>query len=295
MMHGSPIIAMLGWCTLLIASNAPLASESEPGRKAVRRGTSTIWAEPENESVTVPENQLDRGDYSDRHESILSDAGDSAWNRWLRDFWDLGNGSSSLAAFSKWMYEAWRLLVLIGLGILVAVLVYFLLRSEAFRTFFSPRSEDRTTEDLEQQRAKVSDLPFEIEQPLVGLRAQAERLRNAGDYSKAIVYLFSYLLVELDHAHCIRLERGKTNGAYVRELHPWSSLLSTMLPTVRLFELAYFGRREIDRDAFEGVWSKLASFEEMLAQIRGGKWPRDLASPIPSTSATQASQVGVAP
>lgn len=295
MMHGSRMIAVLCWCILLNAFHATQASESEPGQKAVRRGTSTIWAEPESESVTVPKNQLDRGDYSDRHESILTNAGDSAWNRWLSGFWDLGRGNSSLAAFLRWMYEAWRLLILIGLGILIAVLVYYLLRSEAFRTFFRPGSVDRPAEDLEQQRAKVSDLPFEIDQPLMGLRAQAERFRNVGDYSKAIVYLFSYLLVELDHSHCIRLERGKTNGAYMRELLPWSSLLPTLLPTVRLFELAYFGRREIDRDAFEGIWSKLVPFEEMLVQIRSGKRSRDPESPLLPTSTAQASEMGVAP
>jgi hypothetical protein len=262
------------WLTWFAASLG-MAMGSDTGEKALRRGTSSVWVDYESEKATVPGHQLKRNDYSDRNDSIYKDSRTSWWARWLESFRGTGNGNSGLTDFFSWIAEIWRFLIFTFLAIILIALLFFLFRSEMFQAFLGRRRVSTVEEDLEQQRAKVSDLPFEIEQPLLGLRAQAERFRSLGDYSKAIVYLYSYLLVELDHANCIRLERGKTNGVYIRELAPWNLLAGYMIPTVRLFELAYFGRREIDRGSFESLWSTITSFEGTLAQIRDGKLSED--------------------
>lgn len=266
-------LACVGW--IWFVASAGFTMESDTGERALRRGTSPVWVEYESEEATVPGQQLKRNDYSDRHDSIFKDSGTSWWTRWLESLRGSGTGNGALSDFFSWIAEVWRFLIFTLLAIILITLLFFLFRSEMFQAFIGRRRISNFEEDIEQQRAKVSDLPFEIEQPLVGLRAQAERLRNLGDYSKAIVYLYSYLLVELDQANCIRLERGKTNGVYMRELASWNALSSYMKPTVRLFELAYFGRREIDRGSFESLWSKITSFEETLAQIRAGKLSED--------------------
>lgn len=284
------LLCLFGLTLATSTSNEVFGTEASDGGKAVQRGTSPVWVEYDDESVTVPRNQLERNDYSDRHESIYQNGGTSWWQRFLTNLWGPGSGigNGGLSDFFSWIASIWRVLFLTLLAILVSTLVYFLLRSETFRLFIARRGQS-VEEDVEQQRAKVSDLPFEIEQPLLGLRAQAERLWNLGDYSKAIVYLYSYLLVELDQANCIRLERGKTNGIYIRELTPWKSLTDYMKPSVRLFELAYFGRREIDRASFEALWSRIATFEETLSKIRAGKLSEDssvaiYADSLPATS-----------
>ena len=284
------------WWTWFAASTG-FATPSDTGEKALRRGTSPVWVEYESEEATVPGQQLKRNDYSDRHDSIYKDSGTSWWTRWLEGLRGSGTGNSALTDFFSWIAEVWRFLIYTLLAIILIALLFFLFRSEMFQAFIGRRRISNFEEDIEQQRAKVSDLPFEIEQPLVGLRAQAERFRNLGDYSKAIVYLYSYLLVELDQANCIRLERGKTNGSYMRELASWTGLSSYMRPTVRLFELAYFGRREIDRGSFEDLWSKITSFEDTLAQIRAGKLSEDksitfYADSLPGASSIRPADVG---
>jgi hypothetical protein len=288
-------IACLYWSGFIAA--AGWAMESDTGEKALRRGTSAVWVEYENQKATVPDQQLKRSDYSDRHDSIYKDSGTSWWTRWLEGLRGSGSGNGGLADFFSWVSEVWRFLIYTLLAIILIALLFFLFRSEMFQAFIGRRRVSTVEEDIEQQRVKVSDLPFELEQPLVGLRAQAERLRNFGDYSKAIVYLYSYLLVELDQANCIRLERGKTNGVYIRELASWPALDGYMKPTVRLFELAYFGRREIDRGSFENLWSKITLFEETLAQIRAGKLSEDksitlYADSLPGALSIRSADVG---
>ena len=64
---------------------------------------------------------------------------------------------------------------------------------------------------------RVEALPFHVRAASGDFLAEARRLYDAGHYSEAIVYLFSYQLVQLDKHHVIRLAKGKTNRQYVRE------------------------------------------------------------------------------
>jgi hypothetical protein len=119
----------------------------------------------------------------------------------------------------------------------------------------------------EREKAKLQDLPFEIEQTMFGLLAQAERYRAAGDYSKAIIYLFSHALVELDGARCIRLARGKTNRAYLRELNGQDNLRGFSNQLVLAFEYAFFGKHVLSQEAFERIWQQVPAFDATLKQI----------------------------
>ncbi len=76
---------------------------------------------------------------------------------------------------------------------------------------------------------QVEALPFLAERPRGDLLGQARRHYEQGNYSEAIIYLFSYQLVELDKVSRIQLAKGKTNRQYLRELarvrrcaRPWS-------------------------------------------------------------------------
>lgn len=235
-------------------------------RDALRRGTNPVWVDRDNEQVNVPGDQLARTDVSDRHSSIRGAAKNlSFWEQWFGTSGTGGN--SAIADFMTAILELWRFVLFVFLVLIVGVAAYFLLRNDGIANWFRKRNTLEGVAIVERQLAKVSDLPFEMEVPDIGFRAQAERYRQSGDYSKAIVYLFSYLLVELDSVHCIRLERGKTNGAYLRELRRWPSIQSTMREVVHGFERAFFGRHVLTRDEFEPIWAQLPQIEKSMKLV----------------------------
>jgi hypothetical protein len=258
--------------------------DSTTGREAVRRGTNPVWVDRSSHEVKIPSQQLQRSDVSDRHDSIRSNAGRSIWDRWFGSSWQSGNSNGAVTDFLTWVFNAWRILVFLMLAVLIGLGLFVLLRMKVFQNMFQPRKRGALEEDVEQQRSRISDLPFDIEQPVLGLRAQAEKFRAEGDYSKALIYLFSYLLVELDQAHCIRLERGKTNGQYLRELRSWPDLNGSMQPIVQLFEFVYFGRNPLDRNSLDAVWSRLSGLDRAIAEARSSKVHEEPGALLPMLS-----------
>jgi len=114
---------------------------------------------------------------------------------------------------------------------------------------------------------RVEALPFHLRAARGDFLAEARRLYEAGRYSDAIVYLFSYQLVELDKQHVIRLTKGKTNRQYVRESRQRPLLSSVLATTMVAFEEAFFGRKTLSREAFERCWQRLDEFHGELAQL----------------------------
>jgi len=261
--------AVAAWVLLLVCASpsATLAEAPDADSKSVlRRSVNPIWADPDTGEVQCPESQLRNNDFSDRHDSI-------AQPRSNRSLWDLlfGSGGSSAGSNGGFLsdlltaiFGAWRWILLGFVVLFAAILIFMLMKNSAIPGFRRKQPASILEEDLEQQRAKISDLPFEMEQPIRGLKAQAEYLRSQGDYSQAIFYLFSYLLVELDAARCIRLERGKTNGAYIRELKPRPGLQPYMRRAASAFEWVYFGRHRLDAETFESLWQSLERIESEM-------------------------------
>jgi len=114
---------------------------------------------------------------------------------------------------------------------------------------------------------RVEALPFAVRKPTGDFLAEARRLYEAGDYSEAIIYLFSYQLVELDRQHLIRLAKGKTNRQYLRELRARLTLRSILETTVVRFEDAFFGRKTLTRERFEQSWQRLDEFHAELHRL----------------------------
>jgi hypothetical protein len=116
--------------------------------------------------------------------------------------------------------------------------------------------------------SRVEALPFQID-PLTGsLLDAARRAYAGGDYARAIIYLFSHELVELDRRHLIRLTRGKTNRQYVRELRGQGALPGLLSQTMVLFEDVYFGDRALSRERFETCWNRLNEFDALVGSRR---------------------------
>ncbi len=112
----------------------------------------------------------------------------------------------------------------------------------------------------------IESLPFEVPRPQSDLLAEAKRLYEQGAYAQAIVYLFSYQLVQLDQHQAIRLTRGKTNRQYLRELLARPDLGGILERTMVAFEDVFFGHHPLDRAGFERCWQRLDEFHQRISE-----------------------------
>jgi hypothetical protein len=165
----------------------------------------------------------------------------------------------------------WRLLELLGWIILIAVmavLVVFLVRSflwDEERIALTSETEDaaRNSGDID----RVDSLPFQLKRPQADLLSEARRHYESGDYGQAIIYLYSYQLVQLDRYQIIRLTKGKTNRQYLREVRPQPDLFALLEGTMVAFEDVFFGRHRLERHRFESCWQRMDSFHQQLEQV----------------------------
>ncbi len=160
-----------------------------------------------------------------------------------------------------WLFK-W--LVYLGLALMIAAIVYLLIR------FVMEQAQARRSIPEAQPSAPLVEeaeaLPFLAERPRDNLLGQAQRHYEQGNYSEAIIYLFSYELIELDKHARIHLAKGKTNRQYLRELRDLAPLQAMLERTLHAFEGVFFGSRELDRKSFEACWRELPRFQ---AQLRG--------------------------
>ncbi|MFZ5831050.1 MAG: DUF4129 domain-containing protein [Planctomycetota bacterium] len=116
--------------------------------------------------------------------------------------------------------------------------------------------------------ASFEALPYALDAGPTDLLGEVRRAYAAGDYSRAIVYLFSYQLLQLDRHHRIHLARGKTNRQYLRELAV-GDLRQILERTMLAFEDVFFGRRSLPRARFEECWSRMDQFQALAAHVEG--------------------------
>jgi hypothetical protein len=162
------------------------------------------------------------------------------------------------ATFLQWI--AWTLL-----AALVIFLIYYALMTYFRRT--SGSATVATKESDASTRDRIESLPFPILVGNLNLLNEARRLYQQSEYSKAIVFLFSYQLVELDKRRLIRLTKGKTNRQYLREVGSRLSLRQLVEQTMIAFEDAFFGRHALDQTRFESCWFRLGEFEKLSAEV----------------------------
>src|SRR5262245_28291486 len=150
----------------------------------------------------------------------------------------------------------------LGLTLLVVLLgvIAFLIAKTFLREEVSDQAVLRKVIESARDVDRVEALPFHVRKPSGDFLSEARRLYEAGEYSEAIIYLFSYQLVQLDRQHLIRLTKGKTNRQYLRELRQRPALRAILDTTVVLFERAFFGRKTLTREQFEEAWRQLEAF-----------------------------------
>jgi hypothetical protein len=149
--------------------------------------------------------------------------------------------------------------LIILLGVLAFLIAKAFLKDEVTET-----TAARKVVESHRDAARVEALPFTVRKPTGDFLSEARRLYEAGDYSEAMIYLFSYELVQLDRQHLIRLAKGKTNRQYLRELRQRPPLQAILEPTMIAFEDAFFGRITLTRERFENCWQRVEEFNRQL-------------------------------
>jgi len=157
-----------------------------------------------------------------------------------------------------------RWLAWIALAIVLGGLLFyaFLAFARGNPATLAPAKSQRTVTVLD----RVEALPFLANRSPENLLDQAQQHYANGNYSEAIIYLFSHELVELDRRNLLRLGRGKTNREYLGQLRRHQRLQSLMEQTMVTFEDVFFGGRRLSRERFEACWNRLAEFDDLVGQ-----------------------------
>jgi hypothetical protein len=158
----------------------------------------------------------------------------------------------------------WMLLIAI-VAACIGLLLYALSKAEIELGSETRSREKHDATPDEQTIERMKHLPAELRRTDVNLRTEAERLMNEHQYDQAIILLFAHQLLLLDRAGLIRLNRGKTNGKYVRESRSVDRESAAWLRgTVAAFERSYFGRYEIQSDEFAELWQSNLKLEDSI-------------------------------
>lgn len=204
-------------------------------------------------------------------------------------FWDWLDDLFSWPSFG----EFFKFLSYVCVAIAICAIVYLLVKSKLTQnndhTTNIKKKKSRLIPTLEQ----VEALPLAGRNPNADFLAEAKRHYVAGNFTDAIVYLFSYRLLQLDRHHFVRLAKGKTNRQYLREIESHSLSLRRRIPreeipvqsygveknetdrsgvaqllkaTTHLFEEAFFGKHPPGRKQFEKCWEQNQRFQTLLAE-----------------------------
>ena len=150
-------------------------------------------------------------------------------------------------------------------GIIVAIIV-FLVRAFLKNEAKDAQYDSGRDKDVGEEIDRVESLPFQLAKPRGDLLAEARRLYEAGDFRGAIIYLFSYQLVQLDKHQRIQLTRGKTNRQYLREVRKQPQMFRLLETTMVAFEDVFFGHYDLERSRFETCWRGLDEFHQLIQQ-----------------------------
>ncbi|MCF0234150.1 MAG: DUF4129 domain-containing protein, partial [Thermoguttaceae bacterium] len=124
----------------------------------------------------------------------------------------------------------------------------------------------KNSESLEKKNRerRLETLAPESRERFDDLAEAARAAFEAGDYRAAIIYYFSWFLVEADKRRLLLMEKGKTNREYFYELSSYPEVRDAYWEIMDAFERAYFGDQPISREQFAKVWAMKPPFEEFL-------------------------------
>ena len=240
------------FCALILPSYAVAQDAADAGREALEKKRFP-WFDADSQSIseleqTKPDRakSLNRGDLPEYIPPTQTPRNPNT-----------PTGLATLLSTTTWILIAVLFLLIVG------ILVWFFLKMEA-RSGMDRGSDLREEEDI---RERITQLPFEIQHTATGdFRDQAAHAARQGDFGRAIMLLFSHVLLQLDRKGLIRLKKGKTNRQYLNELKSHRQLSSYYRKVMIPFEDNFFGGHPIHRQEFEDCWGQLDSFQNQVNQ-----------------------------
>jgi hypothetical protein len=174
------------------------------------------------------------------------------------------NWNLSWLRFDNWLAA---ILLAVVAGAVLILLIWIASKTEIGKNNQLPAL------DFARNRELIRSLPFQLDVEIGDCRQLAERAYQAGDYRKAMIYLFSHALIYLDQRDLLRLRRGKTNRQYLREVSRFQSVAAYVNKLIVPFEAVFFGNKDLSREQFEMVWSGLNSFEQQVQSMPQAEVP----------------------
>jgi hypothetical protein len=194
--------------------------------------------------------------------NLSKDSDDSSQN----SSWNPGSSKSTSTRFS-WpgLSGIGNAITMLGFGIVLAILIGLLIW---FWRIYEPVDVDEAPKEPKKrgEASRVESLPegmeneFDTNDPW----GEAIRRRNRGDLAGAIICLFAHQLLTLSKLGLVRLAPGRTGRQLVRAVTD-GELRALVQPTLRLFEVVYYGHRQPTEKEFEAVWTGAESFEKRVA------------------------------
>ena len=151
---------------------------------------------------------------------------------------------------------------LILAGIVLVVLVALVM---TFLYIESNKSEQTVKQGRSRQQS-IEQLPFDLDSSESNFQTAAETAYQNGDLRKAIIYLYSHVLVTLDQNGMIRLRKGKTNRQYLNEARRQQGIADYFRQVMIPFESVFFGDHDMDADQFQQCWSGLKQFHAKVKE-----------------------------
>ncbi|MDP1562689.1 MAG: hypothetical protein Q8M16_15035 [Pirellulaceae bacterium] len=225
------------------------------------------WVDPKTGQVrgvsdSYPGVQLESGTVSagrDQADMMVQSANNWDWSfewpEWIQNFFSWWGNLLAAFGLNGWMV----LLLLLAVAFLIVIFV-ILARTDWGRSLIA--RNDRATR--RRKAVAKEELPFELEAANLtvdGLWQHATKAKQQGDFRRALMFLYSYLLIELDAHQMIRLSRGKTNRDYGRELTGILSVYPCFVATMDAFERVFFGRFQLESEQVEELFSQVGRLE----------------------------------
>jgi len=164
----------------------------------------------------------------------------------------------------QWILRILEVLAWCALIALLGACMYFLIRWFARFEADVPSASGTNLGAATSEATRIEELPFQLKHPQSDLLGESRRHYDAGRFDEAMVYLYSYQLVQLDKRHWIRLSRGKTNRQYLREVRRAGGPHDLLEDSVVAFEDVFFGRHTLSRKRFETCWNRLDEFHAAM-------------------------------
>jgi hypothetical protein len=152
----------------------------------------------------------------------------------------------------------WGILAVLVIGV-IGLIAWAIINRE--QTNKDPGLRSRTSDLTEEER--LEELPVQLDPAFKNLLDRVREYYDQGDYNQAIIYLFSYKLIQLDKKRLIRLTRGKTNHQYLREVTGHNQLQDTLRLTVHAFEDVFFGNHDLTKSRFQQCWDNVDIFRAL--------------------------------